>query len=202
MEHKQCTACSKTLPLTDFYVDNSREDGRTTKCRDCTKAYNKAWREANGIKKPEGWERKTSDQKEYGRQYRLANPEKFKNKRKRTPEEERAKYERKMRRLHGEDWKPSVNRPPCANDEERAARRKERNKKKREARRADPGASAKDKSRRKVWHAVKAGRLVRQPCEVCGALEVEAHHDDYSKPLDVRWLCPEHHRTHHATATT
>lgn len=49
-----------------------------------------------------------------------------------------------------------------------------------------------------VGRAVRDGRLVRQPCEVCGATEkVQAHHDDYSKPLDVRWLCPKHHAEWH-----
>jgi hypothetical protein len=46
--------------------------------------------------------------------------------------------------------------------------------------------------------AIRDGRLVRQPCEVCGTtLRVQAHHDDYTKPLDVRWLCFKHHREHH-----
>jgi hypothetical protein len=55
-----------------------------------------------------------------------------------------------------------------------------------------------------VQRAVRAGRLLRQPCEVCGAKhgvtradgtkeKVEAHHDDYTKPLEVRWLCVKHH---------
>ena len=35
------------------------------------------------------------------------------------------------------------------------------------------------------------------PCEVCGELKVEAHHDDYYKPFEVRWLCGHHHREHH-----
>lgn len=48
-----------------------------------------------------------------------------------------------------------------------------------------------------VFHAVERGDLVKQPCEVCGADHVEAHHDDYAKPLDVRWLCPTHHKAHH-----
>jgi hypothetical protein len=46
-------------------------------------------------------------------------------------------------------------------------------------------------------NAIRDGRLIRQPCEVCGALNVEAHHDDYSKPLTVRWLCRRHHLEHH-----
>lgn len=50
-----------------------------------------------------------------------------------------------------------------------------------------------------VATALRAGRLQRKPCEVCGATEVHAHHDDYRKPLDVRWLCPVHHRAEHSS---
>jgi len=44
-----------------------------------------------------------------------------------------------------------------------------------------------------VATARKKGLLVKQPCEVCGETKVHAHHDDYSKPLDVKWLCAKHH---------
>lgn len=44
---------------------------------------------------------------------------------------------------------------------------------------------------------VKRGTLKKGPCEVCGAVEVEAHHDDYNMPGDVRWLCFTHHREWH-----
>jgi hypothetical protein len=47
--------------------------------------------------------------------------------------------------------------------------------------------------------AQAVGILKEQPCEVCGA-KAEKHHDDYLKPLEVRWLCREHHLEHHATA--
>lgn len=46
-----------------------------------------------------------------------------------------------------------------------------------------------------VGHALHDGRLVRETCH-CG-LKAEAHHDDYTKPLDVRWLCRVHHSEHH-----
>jgi hypothetical protein len=52
---------------------------------------------------------------------------------------------------------------------------------------------AKEKARRKAYHELQYGRLQRQPCEVCGAVDVQMHHDDYAKPLEVRWLCPPHH---------
>lgn len=48
-----------------------------------------------------------------------------------------------------------------------------------------------------VNNALRDGRLTRQPCEVCGA-RAQGHHDDYSKPLEVRWLCSTHHAAHHA----
>jgi len=49
-----------------------------------------------------------------------------------------------------------------------------------------------------VYYAKQTGRLEAQPCEVCGETKnVHAHHDDYSKPLEVRWLCPKHHRALH-----
>lgn len=48
-----------------------------------------------------------------------------------------------------------------------------------------------------VHNALSAGVLEKEPCEICGNQKVEAHHDDYSKPLDVRWLCRKHHLKEH-----
>lgn len=43
-------------------------------------------------------------------------------------------------------------------------------------------------------YAVKRGIIKRKPCEVCGKKEkIHGHHNDYSKPLEVNWLCAEHH---------
>ena len=49
-----------------------------------------------------------------------------------------------------------------------------------------------------VNYAVRCGNLSSGPCEVCGAGNTHGHHDDYNKPLDVRWLCPKHHIEWHA----
>src|SRR5215471_17099605 len=45
------------------------------------------------------------------------------------------------------------------------------------------------KARSIVTNALAAGKLVRGVCEVCGISPAEAHHDDYAKPLEIRWLC-------------
>jgi len=49
---------------------------------------------------------------------------------------------------------------------------------------------------KKVAYAIKTGKLIKENC-FCGKL-AHAHHDDYSKPLDVIWLCPIHHKERHA----
>ncbi len=41
---------------------------------------------------------------------------------------------------------------------------------------------------------VRCGFVKRLPCQVCGEIKSEAHHDDYNEPLLVRWLCSSHHK--------
>jgi hypothetical protein len=48
-----------------------------------------------------------------------------------------------------------------------------------------------------VNYAIKSGKLVRMPCEKCNSKNAHAHHDNYTKPLAVRWLCPTHHIREH-----
>ena len=50
---------------------------------------------------------------------------------------------------------------------------------------------------RVIEAAVKAGELEKsEKCQVCGVVpttRIEAHHEDYSKPLEVTWCCPVCH---------
>lgn len=49
-----------------------------------------------------------------------------------------------------------------------------------------------------VTLAIKSGLLTPAPCEVCSTeVNINAHHDDYTKPLEVRWLCRRHHAAWH-----
>ena len=48
-----------------------------------------------------------------------------------------------------------------------------------------------------VGKALKRGELRKGPCDVCGKKKTEAHHDDYLRPFDIRWLCKKHHTEVH-----
>ncbi len=45
--------------------------------------------------------------------------------------------------------------------------------------------------------AKKKNKIIKQSCEICGNKDGQAHHDDYRKPLELRWLCRSHHALFH-----
>ena len=51
-----------------------------------------------------------------------------------------------------------------------------------------------------VTHAIRDG-IINRPdtCSICGEVGalLHGHHDDYSKPLDVRWVCVQCHKDIH-----
>lgn len=53
-----------------------------------------------------------------------------------------------------------------------------------------------------VSKAIQRGALTRQPCQECGHEKSQAHHDDHSKPLDIKWLCFKCHRESHGQVVT
>lgn len=57
---------------------------------------------------------------------------------------------------------------------------------------------AEARARCNVAYARRKGEIIKQPCEICGSSKTDAHHDDYNKPLEVRWLCKKCHREWHS----
>lgn len=62
-----------------------------------------------------------------------------------------------------------------------------------------PEVAHKVRARMEVRNALRRGEIHRMPCEKCGS-NAEAHHEDYSKPLEIVWMCRKHHLEHHAKA--
>ena len=56
----------------------------------------------------------------------------------------------------------------------------------------------KNKARNKLKLAIKLGKISRKVCEIkkCNLIG-QGHHEDYAKPLEVRWLCRIHHEELH-----
>lgn len=172
---KACKRCRVTKPLSCFHNEKRNSDGRTGTCKQCARERQDAWNLANPDKV---------------RAYKRAwSVESYRS----DPENSAAKL-----RLYREKNRPVVE-----------AQYERRNKRLREERATNPvRLRARDTARRQATgekmrareaarYAVSTGALIRCPCEVCGAIKVQAHHDDYSKPLAVRWLCVTHHAAHH-----
>jgi len=51
------------------------------------------------------------------------------------------------------------------------------------------------KARRALRDAIKRGKITRGKCH-CGEVG-QGHHEDYNKPLEVIWLCDNHHKELH-----
>ncbi len=105
---------------------------------------------------------------EYNRRYREKNPEKYKRQKRESTERNPETHRR---------WV--------------AANRQKVNEK---SYTWDRKNTEKKRANRRVWYALKHGYLVKGPCEACGCEKVQAHHDDYSKPLVVRWFCTKCHK--------
>lgn len=63
--------------------------------------------------------------------------------------------------------------------------------------RSDPANKGKIQARWLLQYHVKKGNIVPQPCAQCGAGKAQAHHPDYSKKVDVEWLCRKCHGAIH-----
>mgnify|MGYP001568524217 CR=1 FL=1 len=56
-------------------------------------------------------------------------------------------------------------------------------------------------AQRIINYNINNGKIKRMPCESCNSILAQAHHDNYSKPLDVRWLCASHHKLFHLSVS-
>lgn len=65
--------------------------------------------------------------------------------------------------------------------------------------RNSPQGKMKQQARAVVNHAIRDGKITKPvACMDCGMVtKLEAHHKDYSKPLDVDWICKHCHENRH-----
>lgn len=171
---KFCTRCRRVLPVEAFGPNVARKDGRQVYCRDCWKAPKEEFLgNRTGLIPPEGHKRCPVCKRVLPLDEFWSNAGR---------EDGRQVY---CKACWAEYTKYRMSQTPSGRFR-KIRRVVERN-------RRDP---QKHRASLYVSCAVYFGDLQKQPCEKCGATKTEAHHDDYSKPLEVRWLC----KTHHAEA--
>lgn len=168
---KICTKCSLELDLeTWFQRHPTCKDGHLGQCKNCRKSYAKTNRVLNA-----------EHYKQYTKQY----------------ERKRALLPHRIAavKLRSKTAKFIQ----AKKDNERKYRQTAKHKAAKE--RYVERNPEKHRARRILNEAIQQGKIQRGTCEYPGcASTVEAHHSDYSKPLEVRWLCRKHHAELHRMA--
>jgi hypothetical protein len=177
MTEHQCKKCLKLLPVSEFAKNKTYKLGITNQCKGCHKIWAREFYKKN--------------QEELRTKMRLAytpRPPRIKIVHDPLAAREAISKKNKLQRLRNKELMKFGN--------ERSQYYKEKSKiASIKQRLAHP---KKHKARRVVSNAIRDGKMVRVlHCKVCNAEGAQAHHPDYSKPLDVLWLCNKHHMAWH-----
>jgi len=171
LDGKICPTCKHWKAFSEYYENLRMRDGLSSECKDCKNAYSRQWYQDNKDQACAASRKWYSENRERA----LAN----------------VKAWRKANRLRcnalHEKWRKAN--PEHYRELDRV------NKKKHRARHPDRAYA-----RNAVTQAIQSGELTPQPCEWPGCIVTtgtQSHHADYSKPLEVNWLCEPHHRELH-----
>jgi len=186
--NRKCYICKEEKSFEEFHKDKTQVGGISYDCKKC---------------KSETRKRK-----------RAENPEKYREQLRKSFEKNRESIRASQKR-HKELNKDRIN---ARRRELREPKKKEINEKEKERRKNDKNFFLKERIRQKRWrehrkeenkpkfnahkmvmYAIKLG-VVKRPnqCSECGIeCKPEGHHEDYSRPLDVIWLCKVCHKGKH-----
>ena len=169
---KTCCICKQVKPITEYHKNKGRKDGLSCVCKPCAIAISRKWRDA----RPDYYKPKLAERK--------LNPAPFVIR-------ERRQYERNAKRI---------------NARIKLRREKYPEKFKEYGQRARIKDAVKIKARKILQYAVKKGRIIKS--NICFDCQktfpkklIQSHHDDYSKPLEVKWLCKKCHSKRHRKYT-
>lgn len=177
---KTCNRCGDSKSLDDFYRNAGMPDGHLKQCKACTRERQRAYQQT-----PRGREVMSAAR----RRYLERNPEASRRSRRAQYDSDPEGFRAKRRAIAERAY---------ARDPEAAKRR---------VREHEARAPEQVAARRAVRNALRDGVLARPDlCEGCGSeglatkdgrSPIQAHHADYSRPLDVTWLCTACHGAEH-----
>ena len=193
---KTCTKCGIEKELTEFCKNKRKNNGFQSNCKICECERLRKYREANPEKTIEinrKWrEANPEKNRERNRKWREANQEKNRERNRKWREanlEKSREYSRKRQENNPEKEREKGIKWREANPEKQRAIAKKTHEKYPE----------KGKARNKFTHELRAGKIIRPTnCSRCDFVGmIEGHHHDYSKPLNVIWLCRKCHAKEH-----
>lgn len=172
---KKCGRCKEVKSDEDFSKNKRNKDGLHSECKACDKEIKLKFR----LEKPEKL-------KERKRNEYLRNKEKINDK---NMENYWKNHEQRVLKNREYSRRPEIK-------DKARVRNREFKRKKRELISAKLLIQAENEKIQRKVHilvclAVKEGKLLKPNfCENCGEKkDLQGHHEDYSKPLDVIWLC-------------
>jgi hypothetical protein len=222
---KICTTCKQEKNESQFSKDSRLKTGLRSQCKECHKKTIDVWRTKNSEKRRESWatyyavhkdelceksrarsknitEAQRNKKREYCKQYYRKNREAILEDERvkwriRSQEEREADFlrQREYYEKNKEEIQERARRRYQNFSDEQKKNNVQRTKNWRQHHREKANAWS------AVGNAILKGELEKPIyCELCGVFEVKihAHHADYSKPLEVLWLCHDCHMKLHA----
>lgn len=198
---KQCNECGLIKQIDDFYKNKCMADGHLNKCKVCFSLYKKRYWVENKQQlqeyKKKHRQEKADHYKEYAKSYRLQNidsiKQKEKERRSKSSEKIRA-YDRDYSRSEsGKAVRKVIQKRYLSTAKGKALSIKA-------SKKYIENNPIKKKCHNAVRREIKKGALIPVKfCQNCASSEgkIHAHHDDYSLPLSVRWLCAKCHKDWH-----
>lgn len=186
---KKCSKCKIEKNLTDFTIDKRKSEGRGSECKNCYNIKKRKFRNEN---------REYVNKQRMDQYYRNHERNKLKQRERAKNWDERQKklasekhkrhywkYVKTIRKKQSEWRKTPQGR--------KISRELQRKRKKRESYKPIKIAYY------LLEYSLKKGYMTRpDKCSKClKECKPEGHHDDYTKPLEVRWLCNVCHRHEH-----
>lgn len=193
---KDCKGCGVTRPLSDFYKHQRALDGLMGVCKECHKQAVKQRRADNPDRAKEIDRRKYLKRREA---HLAKNKEYVRENNKAVTEYKRCWAEENEEHLqeYGRAYYQANREATIQRVKEYSQKEQGKEVRRKSLAKWEGNNPHKKRAANMVNNAIRAGRLERGACEICGK-KAQGHHEDYSKPLEVRWLCPAHHALVHA----
>jgi len=161
------------------------------KRREYNRRYWSEHREELAAKKRQGYYQNHEEILKKANEYRQAHIEEFRQR-------DRENYERNASRIREQKREYYQEHPETAKETRDRSYDKNIEKRQAYARHYSVKHPEKRYAHSLVRRMIKAGTITRKPCFVCGSENrIEAHHEDYNKPLEIIWLCHKHHMEIH-----